>query len=561
MYGNPFIDYLDQYNVLSPNHAKIYDEYTYDPGKDSYTFKINTKIEKHLVKLFNDNPHSVILTGNAGDGKTRLCRLVHDSFVDEGLKQWPITGIIDIKFEKGTIRIVKDLSELKEDIIHAELSNLQRYINSNHENNIYYLIAANEGKLTKFLSQHEDLSSLRQLVAARFNDNKSNDSDFSIINLLDVTSSMYVDKVLTEWNKEENWSSCSSCPIRKKCIIHLNHDRTSQEYIQKRLVEQYRLLDYLGTHITMREMLIHISYILTGGYTCKDIHNADYKKLEEQSKKPYYQNFYGHEIDLDAFSEMKALKIFRELDPGNQSISVIDDFIMNGDISGQEEVEKLHNDLFDNNLDMQFGYFKKRLNIYRDHNKESDDNLIDEWIYKLRRKLFFEIENENHLKRIALLPFQYVQDYEEMIQNIQKRALIRKDLINGLNRSFSKKLVSPLNELHATTENLMIHSSYKLKQLAIEEEQKREEIDHLPSKFILVVDNEVELLLDLALFEYLMRLNSGDTHNVLREDVEILIDTFKNELIRISEPDPYTLSILRLDKSKGLYIEDEILIP
>ncbi|WP_129688300.1 hypothetical protein [Gottfriedia acidiceleris] len=561
MYGNPFVDYLDQYNVLSPNHAKIYDEYTYDPGKESYTFKIDTKIEEHLLKLYRDNPHSIILTGNAGDGKTRLCRLVHDSLVEEELTQWPNSGIIDITFEKGTIRIVKDLSELKEDIIHQELSNLQNYINSNHESRVYYLIAANEGKLTKFLSQHEDLSYLRQMVTARFNDNKSNNSDFSIINLLDVTSSVYVDKVLTEWNKEENWISCSNCPIRKKCIIHLNHDRTSREHIQKRLVEQYRLLDYLGTHITMREMLIHISYILTGGYTCKDINNADYKKLEEQSKKPYYQNFYGHEIDTDAFSEMKALRIFRELDPGNQSISFIDDFIMNGDISGQEEVENLHNDLFGNDLDMQFGYFKKRLNIYRDHNKESDDNLIDEWIYKLRRKLFFEVENENYLKRIALLPFQYVQDYEEMIHNAHKKALIRKDLINGLNRAFSKKLVAPLNELHATTENLMIHSSYRLRDVEIEDEKKREDIDHLPSKFFLLVDDEVELSLDLTLFEYLMRLNSGDTHNVLREDVEILIDTFKNELIRDSEPDPYSLNILRYDKTKGLFIEDEILIP
>ncbi|WP_332696973.1 hypothetical protein [Halalkalibacter lacteus] len=561
MYGNPFVDYLDQYNVLSPNHAKIYDEYTYDHGKESYTFKINTKIEEHLLNLFRENPHSVILTGNAGDGKTRLCRLVHDFFSNSDLDHWPNSGIINVTFEQCTIRIVKDLSELKEEVIYQELSNLQKNIQTNYESKVFYLIAANEGKLTKFLSQYDDLHLLREMVAVRFNDYQKNDLSFSVINLLDVTSSVYVDKVLTEWNKEENWSSCSHCPVRKRCIIHLNHDRTSKEHIQKRLVEQYRLLDYLGTHITMREMLIHISYILTGGYNCKDVNDADYQSLEEQSKKPYYQNLYGQGIVKDALTEMRALKIFGEIDPGSKSISLLDDFIMNGDISGQEEVELMHNKLFNDELDMQFGYFKKRLNMYRDHNKESDDNFIDEWIYKLRRKLFFEIEGEDYLKRKALLPYQYVQDFAELFDNPHKKAQTRKELINGLNRAFSKKLVSPLNQLHATTENLMIHSSYNIRQLVINEEQARKDIDHIPSKFILEVGNEIFLSLDLSLFEYLMRLNSGDTHNVLKQDVEILIDTFKNELIRISDPDPYTLNILRFDKHKGLYIEDEILIP
>jgi hypothetical protein len=561
MYGNPFVDYLDQYNVLSPNHAKIYDEYTYDHGKESYTFKINTKIEEHLIKIYQEDPHSIILTGNAGDGKTRLCRLVHDSFSRTNLHQWPDTGIVNISFEKGTIRIVKDLSELKEDIILRELLSLQESIQNNHENNIFYLIAANEGKLTKFLSQHHVLSDLRQWVASRFNSHKDNNSIFSVINLLDVTSSVYVEKVLTEWNREDNWSHCSSCPIRNRCIIHLNHERTSKEHIQKRLVEQYRILDFLGYHITMREMLIHISYLLTGGYNCKDINDADYLALEEQSKKPYYQNFYGHEIDKEAFTEMRALKIFKELDPGDQSISIIDDFIFNGDISGQDEIEYIHKELFNSELDMQFGYFKKRLNMYRDHNKESDDNLIDEWINKLRRKLFFEMKNDVFQNRLALLPYQYIQDYGDMFEKPHKQAQIRKDLINGLNRAFSKKLVTPLNQLHATNENLMIYSSYNNRQLSIVQEDTRKDIDHLSSKFYLVVEDEVALPLNLSLFEYLMRLNSGDTHNVLKQDVEILIDTFKNELIRISEADPYTLNILRYEKNNGLYIEDEILIP
>jgi hypothetical protein len=557
---NTFINYLEQFNVLSPNHSKIYDEYTYDQGEQSYSFKIDTKIEQYLLDIFTTNPQSVILTGNAGDGKTRLCRSIYNHFSNKDLTTWPETGIVEVPFNKGVIRIVKDLSELKEEIIFQELIRLQNYLNSNHTDNVFYLIAANEGKLTKFLSQDKELSKLKELVALRFRDHNNNDSNFSIINLLDVTSSIYVEKVLNEWNKEENWIACRNCSKKDTCIIYLNHKRTSIGYVKNRLIEQYRLLDFLGTHITMREMLIHISYILTGGFTCHDILNANYDELKEQIEKPYYQNFYGLNIQHEAFSEMRALKLFRELDPGKYSISNIDDFILNGDISGNEELENLHNSIFNDDLDLYLGYFKKRLEIYRDHNKDSNDNLIELWMKKLRRKFYFEFPNEDLFNRKSLIPFQYIQDYQEMFDNPIKRIHCRKDLINGLNRAFSKRLVSNSSQLYATNENLMIHSLVPNTQVIINEEKTRNDIDHLPSKFYLLVNHKIKLPIDLHVFEYLMRLSSGDTHNILREDVEILLDTFKNEIIKNSEQNEFILNILRLDKEKGLFIQDEIFI-
>jgi hypothetical protein len=557
---NSFVNYLDQFNVLSPNHAKIYDEYTYEQSESSYSFKIDTKIERYLYEMFSFRPQSVILTGNAGDGKTRLCRSIYNKFSQPELGNWPTSGIIELQFSHGTIRIVKDLSELKDEIILKELLSLQKAILSNHSEKVFYLIAANEGKLTKFLSQNRDLNLLKKLVSERFKDNKSNDETFSIINLLDVTSSIYVEKVLAEWNKEENWMPCKACVKNNSCIIYLNHKRTSHLYVKKRLVEQYRLLDYLGTHITMRELLIHISYLITGGFTCKDIQNADYEGLKQQIEKPYYQNFYGQNIEHEAFSEMRALKLFREMDPGAHSVSNIDDFIINGDLSGNEELESLHSSLYNNDLDLYLGYFKKRLEIYRDHNKESNDSLIDEWINKLRRKFYFEFPNEILFNRRSMVPFQYINDYDQMFDNPIKRMHSRKDLINGLNRSFSKRLVSPSQQLYATNENLMIHSLVPSTQVQVEEEKMRNDIDHLPSKFYMVVNHKIKMPVDLHVFEYLMRLNNGNTHNILKEDVEILLDTFKNEIIKNSEQDQYILNILRLDPEKGLFIHDEILV-
>ncbi|KGX91863.1 P-loop NTPase family protein [Pontibacillus marinus] len=562
MEGNPFVYYLDQYNVLSPNHAKIYDEYTHDENSGiNYHFNVHTQIEDTLVNLFESKPQSVILTGNAGDGKTRLCRMIHNHFNEHNeLTTWPEEGIIEFPFKNGKIRIVKDLSELKEDVILRELSLLQDNIQTQHTNKTYYLIAANEGKLTKFLSQHNEvLSLLNKEVLKRFESHEHNSNQFSIFNLLDVTSSVYVNRVLEDWNKDENWHPCQSCPKQDRCIIYMNHERTSNDHIQQKIVEQYQMLDYLDTHITLREMLIHISFMLTGGYTCEDVLEADYTDLKEQIKRPYYQNFYGQELSENAFSEMKALRLFKTLDPGNYSHSSIDDFIINGDINGDEDLEKIYENLFGKTLDLELGYFQKKLALYRDYNIGSDQSLIDEWIPKLRRKFFYELEDNHIFKPNQLLPYEYLSDYKSMFDDIKNQKATKKVLIGGLNRVFSGRLTKETKHLYATNKNLMVYDTFKQnKDVKLIEESERYDLDRKPSTFTLWVDDEVELPLNLAIFEYLMRASGGGTHNILQQDAEILVDTFKNELIRISDADDYILNILRYDSDEGLFIEDEI---
>jgi hypothetical protein len=205
----------------------------------------------------------------------------------------------------------------------------------------------------------------------------------------------------------------------------------------------------------------------------------------------------------------------------------------------------------------------KQLKLYRDHNKTSDHGLVTKWIPQLRRKLFFEFENTEQINVRALLPFEYVTNYEKLFNDKQKQSLIRKELTNGLNRSFSKKLVENQKsvQLIATSENLLIHENFQNKRINLEQEEGREDLDRIPSVFKLVIDDQVTLPINLFLFEFLMRINGGSTLNILQQEVEILIDTFKNELIQISEPNDYELNVLRLDKNKGLYIEDTIMIP
>ncbi|WP_350344597.1 hypothetical protein PRVXT_001021 [Proteinivorax tanatarense] len=557
MEKNSFVYYLDQFNVLSPNHSKIYDEYTSGTEFSEYNFTIKTKVQNQLISYFKQNPQNVILTGNAGDGKTRLCRVVYDELSNKKLNDWPEKGIIDIDFKFGTLRVVKDLSELKDDVILHQLKELQKSM-LDKKRKLYFLIAANEGKLTKFISKYDELESLREEIMLRFESHYNNNEQLNLINLLDITSSVYVKEILNNWNREENWESCRQCTKIESCIIFLNHKRLSVDLIKDRILEQYRILDYLDIHITMRELLIHMSFTITGGLLCNDIHEAQYKELAEQSKKVYYENFYGENVKANAFVDMKAVKALRTIDVGVSSQSEVDDFIVNGDISGDEKLEKYHKKLFDEDLDMSYGYFTRKLKRYRDHNGVADNDFIDDWVQRLRRKFYFEAIDEIEINRRLLLPFQHLGQYENLFNNPREKVTVRPKLINGLNRSFTNRLVKPSQSLFATSQNLMIYDEFRGRTLEIKDQEGREDIDFIPSKFKLEISPEVKLQMNLYIFEYLMRVNSGGTHNVLSEEAHILIDTFKNDLLRISEPEEYVLNILRLDRETGLYVDDQI---
>lgn len=563
MQQNQFVSFLEQYNVLSPNHSKIYDEYM---NKDTgFSFSVETKISNHLKQIFENTPHSVIITGNAGDGKTHLCRIIHDTYAKENLISWPREGILDIAYSGGTIRIVKDLSELQDSVIFRELKQLQTFIENNHSENIYYLIAANEGKLTKFLSKYnEELNILKELVSKRFYSYEENVKPLSLINLLDVTTSIYVDRLLELWNKGDKWEICSSCEKKNDCIIYLNHTRISQERIRDRIVEHYRLLDYLGEHITMREMIIHMAYVITGGLTCRDILNSDYKRYVEFSQKIYYENLFGFHAPEEALTKMRALKVFRAFDPGDCSISAIDDFIINGDMNIDEGLKEEHHFLFDNkDMDLLKNNFKVGLYMYRSQELNDSDDFINRWIKKLRRKLFFESKHsEISQRRLEMLPYRFLTDYQDIVEGGEKhknRLSIKRELIKGFNNLFSKKIVDDKeNVLYAVNENLMVNGKYDIPMLEIFIEEKREDIDRIPSLLEISVGPNIRLKMNLSVFEYVLRLSGGSLLNSSEQDVEILLNNFKNGLIKQSNTPDYMLELLNLNQETGTYTSHQI---
>ena len=290
---NDMVDFIKQYDITTVDNTKIYDEHASD-----MRYNIDTEINDDILNIFTTNPKSVIITGNAGDGKTRICRNVYNALTGESLEKWSEEGIDNITYNGYEIRIIKDLSELTDEVILQELNLLAQYLEN--KTPIYYLIAANEGKLTSSLQADSNLTQLREKITSQLLDSKhSIDAlELKVYNLLHISTAENAKKILGKWNEHENWNVCSSCKENERCIIYHNHKKLSDKNIQERLYYVYRSLEVSHEHMTIRELLIHLAYTQLGGLTCKDIQAADYGALIEQSKLVYYDNFFGETIEI-----------------------------------------------------------------------------------------------------------------------------------------------------------------------------------------------------------------------------------------------------------------------
>ncbi|MCT4779877.1 MULTISPECIES: hypothetical protein [Exiguobacterium] len=554
---NPFVSFMHQYDLTTADYSKIFDEHT-----KKIEYSIDTNINKKIIEELSKQPRSIIITGNAGDGKTRICRNVYDQLVEDEFQGWPESGIKEIVYNNYRIRIIKDLSELRNEVIVEELKKLQDTLENNFSN-VYFLIAANEGKLTHTLVKYPELNKLKSIVIPQFiSNNKELEAtkEIKVYNLLYASSSIYAEKIVEGWNEEQNWSICSDCSSRNKCIINSNHLALSDKTTKNRMMRMYKSLDMNGKHMTMRELLIHLAYTQTGGMSCKDIHEAsNSESIQALAKKSYYENFFGNNLRPEVFEEIGGIQEFKSLDPGYISDSLIDDFLLNGDLSSNEQIKDTHHTLFGKDIDVENGAYYEDVKMYRSNIHGDNVNgieLMNKWFPRLRRKYYFESQDNKKVEK--LIPYRHRYDFISILHRGRIEHIIKIKLVDGLNTFFAKRMVySPSHQLYVSSDSLLVHQIIGLDQVEFHIQGKNETIDQTGTTLTLKVQG-IELAINLVTFEYLMRLSNGGMLNVLREHVEILLNSFRNRLISLKKQDENILQILKFDRIQGAFVLETI---
>ncbi|RCW96325.1 hypothetical protein [Marinomonas foliarum] len=214
-----------------------------------------------------ENHNLIILTGTAGDGKTKLCRDIVQALDGEAFDEniWNENSY----FSTDERTVVKDFSELKEDknrLIRELITILDTRVVPKP-----ILVAVNDGILVEELenfinnsSTEEEKSTakiLKEIIEDKINLGFSECDGQEIVNLINLSKlnakenmALIFDTILNH----SGWSDCNGCAGKeeKNCVIYNKyHLLKTEPHIKENLSNIILLLQLNNEHFTIRELL------------------------------------------------------------------------------------------------------------------------------------------------------------------------------------------------------------------------------------------------------------------------------------------------------------------
>ncbi|WP_129627265.1 hypothetical protein [Candidatus Oscillochloris fontis] len=551
--SNPFVDYLNRYTTASPDHEAAFDEFLSQIAPPSgQPLHLPTQVENFLnVSFAQPDPPSVILTGNAGDGKTYLCRQIINATTKQPLHDWERLQHEPIMLNGKRLYVIKDLSELGDAQGTALLHRVAATLSGESEER--YLIAANEGRLRALAGNDVTLAPLYNLIHDQLTLGEANGARVLVINLTKVTTSSFVRKTLEWMTAPVHWQACDGCESRAACPLAYNARQLSQKPIADRVQMLYQLLEHLEIHVTMRDMLIHLAYTLTANQRCQHLQHM-HVAHRDLSALVYYENIWGHNGHPDFRRKASVVQHLERLHIGNHSLFELDNFIVSGGESAEEQEQ--HQRLFPSDVDLNQRRFEQERRAYIEGGAETgaqQETPMLAWLPHCRRKLFFEWHANPQVNR--LIPFLFLADYLDLLENEQRhKESIRRDLVLGLNRAFSRLYLNERDNLYITSQYLhsteqprpLVRLTIPIQGIDLRVDRRRHAAyNYDRADLALVIAPPPALTMhagvppkpeswrmNLLLFEYLMRLAHGGTFNILAEECELSVRSLKDRLLR-----------------------------
>lgn len=296
-----------------------------------------------FVKRVLDAPSTrmVVLTGDAGHGKTHLCRRIVQqldpgSDVKEVIRDHG-TGEHDIaQLPSGRrLRIVKDLSELSE-VRGAEL--LEELVAAD---GVVSIVCANEGRLRTAISHKADgLAAIQASLRAALTVGRTTTDD--TVHVIDMNHQSVaspdgpslVRQLTQAWVLDQRkWNICDRCDARPACPIAENRRLLAADEDEGRgasrrrgLEELLRAIEQAGSVVTIRELLIFFAHTLTGGLDCRDVHDRHGRRRGDwQAAHLFHEAAFGSNLEPNERERLEVFRATGRLDPGRIALRMVDD--------------------------------------------------------------------------------------------------------------------------------------------------------------------------------------------------------------------------------------------
>lgn len=487
--GAKWVRFLRQYGPATRND-NMYDEHIRRSAQRAGVRPIDFThpLENEILSLFRaaaPRPASVVLTGTAGDGKTRLCRKIW-SEIGGDENEW---GSDDIYYRRSatiggravTVHVIRDLTAL------PRQDSRGRYADKNELLLLFcralldpvaddiFLIAANDGQLIEpwqRLQASEEVLRIRQLFESLLVEDRRECEGIPLkfFNVSRVPCADLFDLALEAFLSHESWQDCAlegsgggeffgpRCPIRR------NQELLQTPLVKTRLRALFELCDCNELHIPIRRVLLLLANAVLGHPDVKDhlMQAADIPGIVQQgtaAKASLFNNFFGGNLSETRRESLEVFIYLNRFRIGHETSNRIDNILIFG------EADEIVRPYFDALLvsDTFYGadpsyHAAQRAYIEGAEGDEVSARAFLDLLVSQRRRLFFTIPEaqERELALWELTVFKYAGEYLSRVLRVLKsggkvdRSILAR-LVRGLNRVFVGMLVTTDRDLLLAT--------------------------------------------------------------------------------------------------------------
>ncbi|WP_406815125.1 hypothetical protein [Mycobacterium sp. M23085] len=470
---NPHVERLHRYLPFDASHDQIYEENRHPDD----SLEIETRALAYLKKVLGDGAGLVILTGDAGHGKTHLCsRLIRDHLgydpetARRTIREHCDGRVLEPSTAQGgrqRLRIFKDFSELTLATARSELAGAATDKTSTS------IVCVNEGRLRSIFAGADNphLVVLRQAFGSSFSSGlASADGKLHIVNLnyqsVAKEENSVIERVLSGegqrlgWLAQRRWNACDNCDASGGCPIRRNAamlDGPEGQNRRDRVREVMAIAERLGTVITIREILMTVAYLLTGGLRCADVHREyTRQKFGWQHEFTFYSLLFTNPSSLsrDKLARIPLLRELRPLDPGLVAERHVDDRLINDpDTLIDASFELVFTKRFagrDVTIDAKNGIDEIVANARSREQRDDEADFTREVIRGLRRRDFFDHHGCDGIEA-GRLGFGFYDNFRWLLgdqQDNNRKVRIKNRLIAGLHTIQGLRLPGSENTLH-----------------------------------------------------------------------------------------------------------------
>ncbi|OQB13591.1 MAG: hypothetical protein BWY15_01666 [Firmicutes bacterium ADurb.Bin193] len=218
---------------------------------------LKTKLDDAVIAAAKAGK-DIVLTGNPGDGKTHIIRLLKNQ-----LENLSTPAIVEL-----------DASTLSNEEI------FQRW-NRAQEEKAPFVIAINAAVLYAVYNAYPNFTPIKEAYSQMvhsvvFHDEVQKTDSIVVFDLSkrEVLTSEILEQAIFKMTAEDHYTECKKCPLYDACVVQKNRVRLRNPLFQERLSIILQRVSLQGYHATLRELQSFIAYLIFGNRSCKQLNHT-----------------------------------------------------------------------------------------------------------------------------------------------------------------------------------------------------------------------------------------------------------------------------------------------